>query len=109
MQRIPMPKPKLVPTYLYLIREEFGLYKIGIARDIGTRMSTLQTATPYTLTLCAHVRIKNALQAEKFIHSLLDRHHVRGEWFKLPNEQTFHDAIKQYKVLCAKPKRKVPE
>ena len=101
--RLVVPKSKPRPTYLYLIREEHGLYKVGIAQDVDVRLSTLQSATPYTLTVCVTVAVKNALQAESFVHSALTAHHVRGEWFQLPDEQSFHDAVKKYKAALRKP------
>jgi hypothetical protein len=97
-QRLVIPKHTARPTFLYLIREQHGLYKVGIAHNVRVRLSTLQSATPYELTVCATVEVKRGLQAEAFVHSLLEPYHVKGEWFKLPSEQTFHNAVKKYRA-----------
>ena len=69
--------------YVYLIRSDNGLTKIGVTRDIGTRVSTLNTASPVELRLLFYFAPQNAKLAEANLHKRFFRKRVKGEWFNL--------------------------
>jgi hypothetical protein len=103
--RLLVPAQRAREIYLYLISEPFGLFKIGIAADVEQRLSTLQAATPYDLTIVAKMRVAHATRIESFIHDLLAKHRVRGEWFRLPEgEKTWRDAVRQYRASLKAPR-----
>ncbi len=61
--------------------DERALVKIGFTTDVDQRLRQLQTASPLPLKL---IEITIGTQAiEAFLHRVLHRHHVRGEWFRL--------------------------
>lgn len=63
--------------------------KIGIAVNIDTRLSELQTGSPYTLRVHLFLELPNgkARHVERQCHSALNRFHVRGEWFDGPLDE----------------------
>jgi hypothetical protein len=69
-------------TYIYFIAaDEHDVVKIGVANDIGERLSTLQTGSPVPLRVLAHLAgVPHSL--ERWLHSQLTPHWSHGEWFK---------------------------
>ena len=77
--------------FIYLIR--CGDYlKIGIASNLYERLSQLQIGNPLPLRLCCYFETTNPEKDEKSLHRLFQQHHVRGEWFRL-DENEFHKAV----------------
>lgn len=62
-------------------------YKIGKSNDPQGRLISLQTASPYKLTLLHTFRADNATAAEESLHAALHQQRMEGEWFKLTDEQ----------------------
>jgi hypothetical protein len=61
-------------------------YKIGIAKDVKSRLSNLQTGNDVELVLKSTIQTKDkaeALALEKQLHEKYADYHVRGEWFSL--------------------------
>lgn len=51
------------------------------------------------------MRVKNAQRVEAFVHDLLSKYRVRGEWFKLPEGQkTWTEAIRKYYTAIKAPR-----
>jgi hypothetical protein len=80
--------------YLYLIRETGGpgehLHKVGIARDVRTRLAQLQTANGRPLTLASWWHTPNIITARRVERTILDRLAERrqvGEWLCGPVER----------------------
>jgi hypothetical protein len=81
--------------YLYLIRETGGpgehLHKVGIARDVRTRLAQLQTANGRPLTLASWWHTPNIITARRVERTILDRLAERrqvGEWLCGPWKET---------------------
>lgn len=81
----PRPPAPRADQGVYVIANQDGAVKIGIAADVRKRLSGLQTATPYPLKLRLFVGDLQgrARQIEKECHRRLDQHRVSGEWFKV--------------------------
>ena len=77
------PRPPLNP-YVYLIGSQ-GHVKIGIAIDVRSRLSTLQTSSPLKLKLLKSWKSVNALASEKMLHKKFAKFRQSGEWFQLPD------------------------
>ncbi len=60
--------------------EGAGAIKIGTSTDVRSRLSTLQIASPYELTLL--VTIPGDHERERALHDRFDRERLRGEWFR---------------------------
>jgi len=73
----------VIPTSMYLLHCQ-GFYKVGIAANVRSRLSTIQTSNPHKVTL---ERVNNypcrayAVMAERLAHQLLAPHRRSGEWF----------------------------
>lgn len=60
--------------------------KVGISKNVDKRMQELAIGNPIDMELVAKIESENCENVEKVIHSLISKYHVRGEWYKLPNE-----------------------
>jgi len=71
---------------IYFIRcgKPGGPIKIGYAKNVEKRLSDLQVASPFTLSVVASIPVGSKKQAEKmeaWFHDRFYRKHIRGEWF----------------------------
>lgn len=83
--------------YIYVIRHEHGFVKIGWSGNPKRRLSELQKACPYDLTLETTIKAPDGRAAEKVIHDLADEYHERGEWYILPED--FIDLLANWKII----------
>lgn len=68
---------------VYLIRLDGTKYfKIGMTTDLTNRIATIQTATPFVVTLIISAAHKNAYAVEHDMHEMLKMYRVRNEWFQ---------------------------
>jgi hypothetical protein len=72
--------------YVYLIRSQ-TFTKIGIANDVESRLSHLQTGNPWPLELLACFYFQDAVCVERVLHQKFELARDRGEWFTLDSEQ----------------------
>mgnify|MGYP001582170625 CR=1 FL=1 len=71
--------------YIYIIKcKEF--YKIGIANNLDSRLTTLQTGNPYVLEIYFAKKHKLAIKLEKYLHNYFIEKRTNGEWFKLDDK-----------------------
>lgn len=79
--------------YLYLaecqVRRSKGFgknpVKIGVAKDLKKRISSLQTGSPFPIRYLAVIKLDNEGQArelERYYHKIFRRERMLGEWFK---------------------------
>lgn len=94
--------------FVYCIREPHGYFKIGQAINVYSRLSTLQSATPFELVVEGMIRVDDRCAAERFIHGLLAQYHHRNEWYKLPNKSAWHDACAAYRKHLVEESRPKP-
>lgn len=66
------------------------LYKIGIAKNVQERLSSLQTATPDILKVLRAFQVDNAIALEGELHDLFHEKRVHGEWFDLLESDLLH-------------------
>jgi hypothetical protein len=60
--------------------------KIGIAQNVQSRLSSLQTSSPFPLTLLKTWTPLNPKLAERRMHERFSEYRCSGEWFKLPSD-----------------------
>lgn len=75
--------------YVYVIYEidEPNVCKIGVATNLATRLSAMQTGTWRILKIAHAVRLPSRSSAhaiERQVHQALSALHCRGEWFRVP-------------------------
>ena len=68
-----------------VVDSDFKFIKIGKTGDLGTRLSTLNTASPKPLILMALADT----DIERSMHRMLDEHRERLEWFRYNNDTEF--------------------
>src|SRR5690554_456689 len=66
--------------FVYLIRSNSGLYKVGYSTQPQRRLISLQTGSPYQLSMIGYVPA--TIQQERELHALLAPWRVAGEWFQ---------------------------
>lgn len=82
--------------YLYCIRmKNTNCYKIGIATNMASRMSSHQTSNPNELTVVASVQVDFPRKTEKEIHRYLRDKRQKGEWFLLTSSDV-EDVLTKY-------------
>lgn len=61
-----------------------GAVKIGITKNIRTRIQGLQIGHPHDMACCYmfEMRASKARKLESSVHRSLRPHHLRGEWFQ---------------------------
>jgi hypothetical protein len=78
----------IMAGYVYIIGNVPNrLYKIGISTDVAKRLQTIQTGSPYPLTLIEVCECEDPRSVEKELHKICAQFRIQGEWFKMP--QTF--------------------
>jgi hypothetical protein len=69
--------------YVYLIRAENGLYKIGKAKNVSTRMQPFSVAFPMRWELLYSFKCSDYSYVEELLHAKYADKRDVGEWFKL--------------------------
>jgi len=79
--------------FIYFLRADNGLTKIGKSTKPKRRLASIQTACPCSTEL---VRVEPAIdmdEAERNLHKLFANQRVRGEWFDISLEVTMQAVI----------------
>jgi hypothetical protein len=70
--------------YVYLIRcAENNFYKIGISKNVETRLKQIQTTSPDKVSVVHKYESSYASKIEKALHNFFKLHHRNNEWFEL--------------------------
>ena len=73
--------------FVYIIQSESGHYKIGKSTgDPSKRVRSLQTGSPFDLTLILKIKSSNCHRLEADIHDRFASKRIRGEWFTLSTD-----------------------
>ena len=78
------PASQTLQGYVYCIRAENGLCKIGRSSDVASRFSDIVGASPVNVYLEHTVFSNNYVLAESYAHQELEQYRHHGEWFDLP-------------------------
>jgi len=85
-------------VYNYVMKNENGLVKIGISKDIDTRQNTLEHTSGYKIIDIFYTKPKRkALIVEAELHRYFSNYRKLGEWFYLE----FDDAVEKTKELSS--------
>lgn len=82
--------------YIYFLKAGDNHYKVGIASNVNSRVSGIQTSNPVHIDIVATKLINDAEQVESNIHKALKEMRVDGggtEWFQLTPAQAIEVAI----------------
>ena len=75
--------PPKTAGFVYLLRADNGLYKIGVSIDPSKRLKGLRTGSPDKLVLIHTIKTDSAYGAERAFHKRYEHKRVRAEWFAL--------------------------
>lgn len=80
---------------VYLMKTNHDLYKVGIAKNVTSRLKSHQTSNGNKVLVVTYARCGNALKLENQIHTMLKDYVQPGgrEWFKLTPEQAIKVCI----------------
>ena len=86
-----MKNHEYVDHYVYFAHAQGGKVKVGMSSDPLERISDLNTASPYPISLvCSFVQDNRtkAFEKEHYLHLLLKPFRQHGEWFDFTNLMT---------------------
>lgn len=95
----------------FILAKGTNSVKIGIAEHVRSRMTNLQTASPFELEVLAVMGSKDhgitglrEIDIEQSLHRHFSPYHIRGEWFRLEGELAafIDDFIKLKESMAAK-------
>lgn len=69
---------------VYIVRSG-RFIKVGVAKDVQRRIGMMQIGNPVEIVLLKSIPHLEPYELEESIHSDLERYHVRGEWFDVPD------------------------
>ncbi len=73
--------------YVYILKAENGLFKIGKSRTPKIRIGNIQTASPVRITVYRVFKSSEYSHAEQHLHRLFADFREIGEWFRLTEEE----------------------
>ena len=73
--------------YVYLFQAENGLTKIGQTDDVKKRFASIYHSSPIDVKNRYSCFVSNMGVLERKLHRLFKMDRVRGQWFKLTDEQ----------------------
>lgn len=83
--------------YVYLIKSDSGLFKIGISTNPRARLSAIISSSGMNAELLAFYKTQlPARDIEKKLHKLFAIYRVRGEWFDFPDTYS----LEKFETLC---------
>lgn len=72
--------------YVYVLRADNGVYKIGQSTQIDDRIKQLSIQLPYELELVHVIETDHVINAEQLLHNRYAEKRRGGEWFALTDE-----------------------
>jgi hypothetical protein len=74
-------------SFIYVIKGDHNLSKIGVSANPNARLAQLRTASPFPIDF-SYIAVTpgNGFDIEAAAHAALSRHRCNGEWFDVPPE-----------------------
>lgn len=73
--------------FVYLMRSDNGIYKIGRTKNIEARRRGIERDIPIAVVLVHSFATKDSHKAESYLHKLYSDCRIRYEWFDLSDDQ----------------------
>lgn len=86
-QRLAPPKR---PGFVYLIRADNGVYKIGKTKLLGPRVNWLAVNLPYSIKVIHVIKTQDMDDMERWLHAQFQDKRLGGEWFDLDDAEVEH-------------------
>lgn len=71
-------------------------YKIGKSKNVKSRVSDLQTSSPYKIELVCAVWCDNMASVERELHKEFAEHRTNGEWFDFSSSINIDEVFYRY-------------
>ena len=81
--------------FIYLIKQDPNLYKIGVSKDPENRCKSLQTANGVLLELVKKIPVKHDYRTERALHNYFSSKKTIGEWFCLEEKD-----VESFETIC---------
>ena len=72
--------------YVYILKTSDDVYKIGVAKDVESRVRQLQTGSVEEITLVNKFLSEFPFKIESTLHRKYNRNRINGEWYYLTEE-----------------------
>lgn len=71
--------------YVYFVKSDDSnkFIKIGCTSNLDSRFKSLQTSSPYQLTIAGYIKTTNFTELESDIHRYFQNFKKNGEWFEI--------------------------
>jgi hypothetical protein len=81
----PSPRRQLQDSFIYIIRNDHGMLKIGVSTNPSARLAQLRTASAVPLTIAYIAALRcDGRTVEAEVHRGLADCRQNGEWFSCP-------------------------
>lgn len=80
--RFPKKRPQY-PGFIYLLKTDEGLYKIGKTKRLDSRLTSFGLTLPFPVKLTTSYHVPDMHATEAYWHRLFASKRVNGEWFRL--------------------------
>lgn len=88
--------------YVYFIKNEDNVVKIGRTINLTNRISALKGASPHELKLMNYIQTHDCVELEEMAHKYFSDKKIRGEWFDVNQNDVKEFAKKHHLKLRAK-------
>ena len=91
--------------YVYMVRAENGLFKIGTTNHLHSRVITLRSSSPVSVTLIRYSISYKSMLLESALHERFADRRSHGEWFRLSEDDLLY--LETVLPMTEPPSRKV--
>lgn len=81
------PSQEKKSGYIYLIKSEFGSYKIGRTKNLPKRLNLFGVKLPFDIELINAIYVNDTYFFESWLHQFFHECRANGEWFNLDESQ----------------------
>ena len=87
LKKLEIAKPTQKKGFVYLIKGEFGRYKIGASKNPKKRLADLKLASAENHTLISFREFENPFKTEEELHARYKNKRKHSEWFELSDTE----------------------
>lgn len=95
------------PSYIYLVKNDHELYKIGRTKELARRMKRFDVKLPFPVEVIAVIETYEPVTEEKLWHERFAHKRIDGEWFALDADDVAW--MQQFDVRYTVPSDETPE
>lgn len=85
--------------YIYIMKNDLGLYKIGVSTLPNRRRSEIERASGVRTRVIFSSIVKHALRYERMLHNHFRKNRTHGEWFSNLNVEMVENKLNEI-IMC---------